>query len=335
MKYPKIIAAAAAGLALSVGVVSTGLAQEYTFKVAHAASESHPLHKYVVFYKELAEKKTGGKVKIEIFANRKLGGDKDVLLGVKSGTIESGFVSSVLFALIVRKSSFDALQLPYVVSSYDNLLTMLQSEPANKMLASLDDVGIKGLGFGEAGQRHFLSSKGPVTKLADFNGLKTRIVPVPLHKAIWEKTGANPVGIAYGEVYTSMQTKAIDAVEFNASSVEAENLFENAKHFSLTGHYFWPIVLIHNKAKFDALPKDIQAQLQEAAREATVKQLHYVRDDEAATLKSLEGKGVKVYKFEEIDKMREIMKPVVDEWVGRDPIIAEYVAQARKLEAGQ
>ena len=335
MRYPKIIAAAAAGLALSFGVVSTGSAQEYTIRVAHGASVAHPLHQYVVFYKELAEKKTGGKVKIEIFGARKLGGDKDVLLGVKSGTIDAGFVSSVLFALIVRKSSFDALQLPYVLTSYDNLLTMLQSDTANKMLASLDDVGIKGLGFGEAGQRHFLSSKGAVTKLEDFNGLKTRIVPVPLHKAVWEKTGANPVGIAYGEVYTSMQTKAIDAVEFNASSVEAENLFENAKHLSLTGHYFWPLVMIHNKKKFDALPKDIQAQLQEAAREATVKHVNYVRDDEAATLERLKAKGVSVYKFEELDKMREIMKPVVEEWIKRDPLIAEYIAQARKLEAGQ
>jgi tripartite ATP-independent transporter DctP family solute receptor len=234
---------AAAGLAIGSLVTSGANAQSITFKVAHGAALTHPLHRYVEIYRDLVAKKTGGKVKIEIFGARKLGGDKDILLGVKAGTIDSGFVSSVLFALIVRKSSFDALQLPFVVSSYDNLSTMLTSPTANKMLASLDDIGIKGLGFGEAGLRHFLSSKGPVTSLAGFKGLKTRIVPVPLHKAVWQAVGANPVGVAYGEVYTSMQTKVIDAVEFNASSIESENLFEKAKHLSLTGHYFWPLVL--------------------------------------------------------------------------------------------
>lgn len=335
MSIRRLAVCSVMGLAAVALTAPGASAQTYEFKVAHGASTKHPLHKYVEMYKELVEKKTGGKVKITIFGDRKLGGDKDVLLGVKAGTIDSGLVSSVLFALIVRKSAFDALQLPFVVSSYDNLRTMLTSEPAQKMLASLDDIGIKGLGFGEAGLRHFLSSKGPVTTLAEFKGLKTRIVPVPLHKAVWQAVGANPVGIAYGQVYTSMQTKVIDAVEFNASSVLAENLFENAKHLSLTAHYFWPLVMIHNKAKFDKLPADIQKAMVEAGREATAMHVNYVRDNEAATLKALKEKGVKVYEFKDLATMRKNMQPIIDKWVKRDPIIAEYVAAAQKLEAGK
>jgi tripartite ATP-independent transporter DctP family solute receptor len=335
MAVTRVIAAAAASVILAVGAASVAQAQTYKIKVAHGASTKHPLHQYVEMYKKLVQQKTGGRVQIQIFGNRKLGGDKDVLLGVKAGTIDSGLVSSVLFALIVRKSSFDALQLPFVVSNYDNLAKMLTSAPAERMLGSLDDIGIKGLGFGEAGLRHFLSSKGPVTTLAAFKGLKTRIVPVPLHKAVWQAVGANPVGIAYGEVYTSMQTKVIDAVEFNASSVLAENLYENAKHLSLTGHYFWPLVMIHNKAKFDKLPKDIQAAMLAAGREATVMHVNYIRDVEAKTLKTLKAKGVKVYAFKDLAGMRQRMQPIVAKWIKRDPIIADYVAHARKIEAGK
>lgn len=335
MSITRYLTTAAAGLTASALVAGAAQAQTYTFRVAHGASTKHPLHEYVEMYKRLVEKKTNGKVKIRIFGNRKLGGDKDVLLGVKAGTIDSGLVSSVLFALIVRKSSFDALQLPFVVSNYDNLSKMLTSAPAQKMLASLDDIGIKGLGFGEAGLRHFLSSKGPVTTLDGFKGLKTRIVPVPLHKAVWQAVGANPVGIAYGQVYTSMQTKVIDAVEFNASSVLAENLFENAKHLSLTGHYFWPLVMIHNKAKFDKLPKDIQAAMIAAGREATTMHVEYVKKNEAETLAALKAKGVKVYEFKDLANMRKRMEPIVAKWIKRDPIIAEYVALARKMEMGK
>lgn len=334
MSISRLLTSATAGLAAAALLGTTAQAQTYTFRVAHGASTKHPLHEYVEMYKRLVEAKTKGQVKIRIFGNRKLGGDKDVLLGVKAGTIDSGLVSSVLFALIVKKSSFDALQLPFVVSSYDNLAKMLTSAPAEKMLASLDDIGIKGLGFGEAGLRHFLARTGPVTTLAGFKGLKTRIVPVPLHKAVWQAVNANPVGIAYGQVYTSMQTNVIDAVEFNASSVLAENLYENAKHLSLTGHYFWPLVMIHNKAKFDKLPKAIQQAMIAAGREATVMHVKYVRDNEAATLKALKAKGVKVHEFKDLANMRKRMEPIVAKWMKRDPIIAEYVSMARKLETG-
>ena len=331
-KYARI---AAGALFASVIAGASAQAQTVTFRVAHGASSKHPLHKYVEFYSEILEKKTAGKVKVQIFGDRKLGGDKDILLGVKAGTIDSAFVSSVLFALVVRKSAFDALQLPFVVSNYDNLNKMFLSNTANKMLASLDDIGIKGLGLGEAGLRHFLARTGPVTTIAGFKGLKTRIVPVPLHKAIWSALGANPVGIAYGEVYTTMATNGIDAVEFNASSVLAENLYKPAKHLSLTGHYFWPLVLIHNKAKFEKLPKDVQKAMMEAGREATTLHVQYVKKDEASTLDTLKANGVKVYKFEELDKVRNTVAPIVDQWVKRNPLIAEYVAEARKLEGGK
>lgn len=316
------------------GAPTLAQAQDHTFRLAHGASSKHPFHNFALRYAEAVAKKTDGKVKIEVFGDRKLGGDKDVLLAVKAGTIDSGLVSSVLFALVVRKSAFDALQLPFVVTTYENLAKMLTSEPAQKMLASLDDIGLKGLSFGEAGQRHFLSSQRLVRKLPDFKGLKTRIVPVPLHKAVWQAVGTNPVGVAYGEVYTSMQTKVIDAVEFNISSVESENLYENAKYLTLTGHYFWPGVLIHNKAKFDKLPADIKAAMVAAGKEVIVPHTLFVRDHEMASAERMKKKGVEIAPFDDLAAMRELMRPIVAKWEERDPIIAEYVALARKVEAG-
>ena len=98
----------------------------------------------------------------------------------------------------------------------------------------------QGLCFSKGGQRHFLSRLGPASKVDAFRGLKTRIVPIPLHKAIWERLGANPVGIPYAEVYTSLQTRVIDAVEFNISSIAADKVYEQANQLTLTGHDFWP-----------------------------------------------------------------------------------------------
>lgn len=327
MRSLAIVAAAAA---LLFG--ANAEAETIKVKLAHAAASSHPFHKLCEMFRDAVAKKTDGRVEVQVFGDRQLGDDKQVLEATLAGTIDASLASSVLFSLVVKKPAFDALQLPFLISSYENLGKLLTSAPANAMLAQLDSVGLKGLGFGEAGQRHFLSSKGLVRRIEDFKGLKTRIVPVPLHKAIWEAVGANPVGVAYGEVYTSMQTKVIDAVEFNISSVETENLWETGKYLSLTGHYFWPGVITYNKAKFEALPKDVQQAMIEAGHEIIRPHVAYVDKEEGASAERLKKKGVEIAKFEELAQMRARMRPIVDQWSAKDPLIAQFVAEAAKLE---
>jgi tripartite ATP-independent transporter DctP family solute receptor len=328
----KLLPALLLGAALALGAQAQ--AAEITVKIAHGASVKHPFNKLVELFKEAVERKTGGRVEVQIFGNRQLGGDVDVLKGARAGTIDGAFASSVLFPWIVKSQSFDALQLPFLVSSYENLATLMSSEIGMKMLATLDKIGLKGLSFGAGGQRNFLSTKGPVTRLADFKGLKTRIVPAKLHKAMWVAVGTNPTPVKYGEIYTALKTKLIDAVEINISSVESENLWENAKYLSRTGHYFWPGVLVFNKARFEALPKDVQQAMIEAGREIIAPQVAYTKAQEIEATARLKAKGVKFYDFKDLAAMRELMVPIVKRWEATDPLIADYVAAARKLEKG-
>jgi tripartite ATP-independent transporter DctP family solute receptor len=301
-------------------------------RLAHATAESHPFHKHALMFKEAVEKKTGGKVQVEVFGNRQLGDDRQILEATVAGTIDASLASSVLYSLVVKKAGFDALQLPFLLSSYDNLAKLLTSSEAQALLDDLSGAGLKGLSIGEGGMRHFLSEKGPVLRAADFKGLKTRIVPVPLHKAIWEAVGVSPVGIAYGEVYTSLQTHVIDAVEINASSVNGENLWEPAKHYTLTGHYFWPGVISYNKARFDRLPAEVQKALVDAGREVIVPQVMFAKSDEASATEQLRKKGVNVYKFSDLAQIRSQTRPIVDQWAAKDKAIANLIGVARKLE---
>ena len=151
----------------------------------------------------------------------------------------------------------------------------------------------------DVGQRHFVSVKGAVRKTADFAGLKTRIVPVPLHKEIWEAVGTTPIGLPYGEVYGALQTKVIDAVEINVSSMIGENLWEVGKHFTLTGHYFWPAVLVANKDAFQKYPKEVQQADREAAREAVPPTIAYGKKQDFEGRDELKKKGVNIYELED------------------------------------
>lgn len=200
------------------------------------------------------------------------------------------------------------------------------------LLAELDSAGLKGLSLGDGGLRHFLAIKGAVRTLPDFKGLKTRIVPVALHKAMWEAVGTNPVGLAYGEIFTSLQTKTIDAVEINVSSVFSENMWEAAKHLTLTGHYFWPGVLAFNKARFDKLPADVQKAMLDAGREIIRPQVQNTALNEDDKTKELLKRGVQIHQFTDLAAMRERMKPIVDQWTTKDPKIASFVSFAQSVE---
>lgn len=322
-----LCAAATAGL-----LAFDATAQTISVRLAHGSPRGHPNNAQALVLAKELEQATGGRLKVAVFGDRQLGDDREIIQLVRAGTVEAGYASSVNFPLILGKVAFEALQLPGLVKSYDDLAKLLQSEPALKMLASLEADGLKGLCYSDGGHRHFLNRAGPVRKLADLKGLKTRIVPIPLFKAVWERLGANPVGIPYGEVYTSMQTRVIDAVEFNVSSIEADKVYETAKHITLTGHYFWPGFFFWSKAKLDALPADIrQIVLNITGPKCTANFVANTRDEEKLTIERLKAKNVMFYDFEERPKLLELMQPLYDEWAAKDPLIREFIAAAKRL----
>lgn len=323
------IVAAAANL-----VAFSAIAQTINIKLAHGSPRGHPNYAHAEMLAAEIERVTNGRVKVTVFGDRQLGDDRDIIQIVRTGTADAGYASSVNFPLILKKVSYDALQLPGLVKSYDDLGKTLVTPAAIKLLDSLEPDGLKGLAFSEGGQRHFLSRLGPIRKVEDFKGLKTRIVPIALHKEMWERLGANPVGIPYAEVYTAMQTRVIDAVEFNISSIYADKVYEQASHVTMTGHYFWPGAFFFNKAKFDAMPKETQDAIVTAARALTPKWTAHTKAEEDKQVEALKAKAVKFYPFEDRAKLLQLMQPVFDAWSAKDPLIGEYIQAAKKVDQG-
>ncbi|MGX1098596.1 TRAP transporter substrate-binding protein [Amorphus sp. MBR-141] len=302
-------------------------AQDFTFKFGHAASSKHLFQTGLDIFAEKVAEKTDGKVKIEVYGDRQLGDDKQLLEGLQIGVIDGALVSAPTLPLVLGATAFDALQLPFVVTSYEQMADALGSPVGQELLDTLDAKQIKGLGYIEAGQRHFLSKTKQVKTLDDFAGLKTRIVPIPLHKATWEAVGVNPIGMAYGEVYSALETGTIDAVEINLSSIQSESLYEPAKHVTLTGHYFWPGVIMMSGMAWNKLPEDLQAALVEAGKEATQEQYKIAAAQEAETEAFLKEQGVEIGELDDIAAMQAKTKPVVETWVKKDPLIQTFYDQ--------
>ena len=321
-------------LALSAATLwsTAAYAQSIELRLAHGSPRGHQNATHADMLAAKIGEMSGGNVKVTVYGDRQLGDDRDMIQLVQSGTVDMGYASSVNFPLTLNKVAFDALQLPGLASSYEHLGRMLGSEPAIEMLDSLESDGLKGLCYSEGGLRHFLNRDKNVETVADFVGLKTRIVPIPLHKAIWQALGANPVGVPYGEVYTAMQTKVIDAVEFNASSIYADKIYENAKHLTLTAHYFWPGLFFMNKAKYDALTPDQQHAIVDSCRELVPEFMKTAAEAEGVLLDKLRAAGVEVTEFKDRPALLEKTRPVVEEWSAKDPLIGKFVEAARALE---
>jgi TRAP-type C4-dicarboxylate transport system substrate-binding protein len=176
---------------LKTGLAAGAAVSMPRLRFAHAANEIHPGHIGAVRFKEALEKLVPGKVNVQIFPNRQLGDDKQNLEAAVAGTLDMCMASGVLVPLVTGRPALDAPQLPFLIKDYDHF-TKLAWPAGQALLDDLEPAGLIGLQLTDIGTRNFLSVGKPVKKVADFAGLKTRIVPVPLHKAIWEAVGTAP-----------------------------------------------------------------------------------------------------------------------------------------------
>lgn len=299
-----------------------------TIRLAHGANEVHPGHIQTTSFAAALEELLPGAFNVQIFPNRQLGGDKQVLEATIAGSLEMCTASGVLFPLVTGRPAMNAWQLPFLVRDYDHFGDLAQSEVGQQIMDDLRPAGLVGLSMIDGGQRHFLSVKNQVTTIDEFSGLKTRIVPVPLHKAIWEAIGTAPVGMPYGEIYGALETGVIDAVEINVSSMLGENLWEVGKHFTLTGHYPWHMPLVMYEGFWNTLSEEEQAALREAGNRATMHTLAYAKEQDMAGREELAAKGVEIAPLADLATMRETVAPVNAEYGAQDPLIAAFVAAA-------
>lgn len=317
-----------AAIGVSAPAVVRGQSQ-IRLKLAHAAAEVHPGHIAAASFKEEIEKRSNGRIRIQIFPNRQIGDDRPNLEATIAGTIEMCGASGILYPLVTGRPALLAPQLPFLLKDYDHFSKMALSPSGQALLDDLAPAGLVGLQLTDIGQRHFVSTGKPVKKVSDFAGLKTRIVPVPLHKAIWEAVGTAPIGLPYGEVYSALQTKVIDAVEINVSSMLGENLWEVGKFMTLTGHYPWHNVVCCNKAVFDKLPPDLQTAMREAGRASTITTFNYAKNQDLTAREDLKKKGVQFNELEDLADMKKRMAPLVEQFAKQSPLIADFVKAAQ------
>jgi tripartite ATP-independent transporter DctP family solute receptor len=277
------------------------------------------------------QEETGGRISFEHYVDGVLGTGAQLLQQVMDGTIQVGDVSVGLFSPYIP--TMQALQLPFLLNNYEKERAALNSPEFKALLDSLGEIGIKAFSVGECGMRHFAHASKPINTVDDMKGVKIRIVPSNMLQDAMTLLGANPVPLAYGEVYSALQNKVIDALEINLMSMNTMKFYEVIKNFSYIGLYPFPTIFSMNKDFFDSLTPEDQALIEKWFKEAQ----NYDFETslpmvEEASLKIMIDNGVVTNEIADIDSFRQLMLPVYEAYAAQDSRIKNFIEMAVKLK---
>jgi C4-dicarboxylate-binding protein DctP len=264
MKKIAIVAASIAALAL-IGPASAQA--PIVIKFSHVVAPNTPKGQGAEKFKELAEKYTAGKVKVEIYPNSQLYKDKEEVEALQLGAVQMLAPSLAKFGPLGVKE-FEVFDLPYILPDKAALGRITKGPIGKGLLAKLEPKGIKGLAYWDNGFKIMTGNK-PLIHVADFRGMKMRIQSSKVLEAQFRALGAIPQVLAFSEVYQAMQTGVVDGGENTPSNCYTQKMNEVQKHMTVSNHGYIGYAVIVNKKFWDGLPTDVREQLDKAMAEAT------------------------------------------------------------------
>ena len=257
-----IVAAAAA---FAVG--PAGAQQPIVIKFSHVVAVDTPKGKAAEYFKKLAEERTKGRVKIEVYPNSQLYKDKEELEALQLGSVQMLAPSLAKFGPMGLRE-FEVFDLPYIFDSYAELHKVTQGPVGAGLLKKLEPKGIVGLAYWDNGFK-VMSANKPIKAPADYKGLKMRIQSSKVLEGQMRALGSLPQVMAFSEVYQALQTGVVDGTENPPSNFYTQKMHEVQKHLTLTDHGYLGYAVIANKKFWDGLPADIRTALEGAMKDAT------------------------------------------------------------------
>jgi C4-dicarboxylate-binding protein DctP len=314
----KKIVLAAASIAALAFIGPAGAQSPIIIKFSHVVATNTPKGMAADKFKELAEKYTNGKVKVEVYPNSQLYKDGEEMQALQLGTVQMLAPSLAKFGPLGVKE-FEVFDLPYIFSDKKALRAVTDGPIGKDLLNKLQPQGIIGMGYWDNGFK-IMSANKPINTPADMLGLKMRIQSSKVLDAQMKAFGAVPQVMAFSEVYQALQTGVVDGTENPPSNMYTQKMNEVQKYATLTNHGYLGYALIVNKKFWDGLPPDIRSELDKAITEATAynNEIAQKQNDDAMT--AMEKAGTTKFHTPTADELKAWMdaaKPVHKEMAGR------------------
>lgn len=240
-----------------------------------------------VFKKEIA-RLTNNQLAVDVFPAMQLGGAKENVDAVRSGTLALTWVGGAFLSRIAPE--LEAVSLPFVFSNREAAFRVIDGPVGQAIDKKLQDKGFIVLGWMELGMRHVTNSKGPIQSVADLKGLKIRLQPNETHLASFRALGANPVAMDVKELYSALEQRVVDGQENPYTVIGGNRYGEVQKYLSNSGHFFDFIAVVASKKAFDQMKPEYQKAVREAMTATIAYQRKLAISAEAAMLADLKAK---------------------------------------------
>jgi tripartite ATP-independent transporter DctP family solute receptor len=254
-----------AGLCGAVALAGPADARE--FRVADIQEENYPTVQALRYLDQLVTQRTNGRHRIRVFHSRQLGEENQTIEQTRVGAIDMNRINVGAIGSVAP--ILNVLALPFLFRSIDHLYKVVDGPIGDEILAATESSGLIGLTFYDSGARSIYTATRPVHVIDDLNGLRLRVQQSDLMDRMVKSLGAEPVGLAYGQVLTALQTKLIDGAENNWPSFVSAGHYKVARYYTVTQHTMSPEVLIMSLRAWADLSAEDRMIFREAARQSS------------------------------------------------------------------
>ena len=286
--------------------------QERTIRVSNGVAQEHPVGNGVKAMTECLTERSDGKMKLNAFWSGALGGDLDATQALRSGTQEMVITStSPLVGIAPELGVFD---LPFLFSNEQEADAILDGEFGQYISDKMPQYGLVNLAYWENGFRNLTNSQRPVASVDDIKGLKVRVMQNNIFLDSFQNLGANAVPMAFGEVFTALETGAIDGQENPVVTIDTSKFSEVQDHLTMSRHAYTPFMVLYSKPLWDQLSAEEQTILQECAVVGRDVQRQASRELSEKSLANVKEAGMEVTELtpEAQEAMRAAVQPVYE-----------------------
>lgn len=271
-----------------------------------AAIDSDPYYIFAKNFSEIVDKKTNGRIKIEVKGGGQLGQEGEMFTGMQIGTTDMAVMTNAYVSgYIPAAGLFD---LPFIFKNNEEAARILDGKLGIEVLNEYEKFGIKALAYGEGGFRHLVTLKNQVRKPEDFKGLKIRCMETESYIATYAALGTNAVPMAWSETITGLQQGTIDGLDIPISVIYANGFSDIAKDLNLTGHFYSPLIICMSKKIFDSFDENDKKILIESAKEAGQICRDFNKNSESKMLEEMKAQGMEIIDDVDIPAFQNILK---------------------------
>lgn len=299
--------------------------------LAHGLSESHTVHIAMTEFANEVKEKTNGRIQIRIFPNGQLGSENENMEQLQAGVLAMTKVSAP--GLATYTEAYNVFGLPYIFSDTTDFYTVMDSDGMQDFFLSTGNDGYVTLTYYTSGSRSFYTKDTPIRKPEDLKGLKIRVQDMKSQTDMMSYLGGTPVAMAYGEVYTALQTGIIDGTENNETALSTGKHGEICKYYSVDEHAMIPDVMIMSEKVWSQIDKADQKIILEAARNSTQKHKELWNEAIEEAVQEAEAMGVEFIYDVDKDAFRKATEPMIEAYTEQYPnikLLLDIIEQARK-----